>query len=215
MTDANSAPQPSQSPPQASRPSGGTRGRSAWRRPIAVVGLLLGGVALGAAGYAATAAPDGSVWREGMRLAIVQHVVGHALDGVGASAAQEAKIHDIVAAKFTELAPNPEERAAMRKQALALLASPTVDRDAVEKMRIDAVTKFDAKSKTIVAAVLDIADQLTPAQRTQLAADIEVMAQRHAMAGPWGHRWGHWGHWGDGPMMGGPDDGADGAPDKE
>ena len=106
MTDANSAPQPSQSPPQAPRPSGGTRGRSAWRRPIAVVGLLLGGVALGAAGYAATAAPDGSVWREGMRLAIVQHVVGHALDGVGASAAQEAKIHDVVAAKASPASAN-------------------------------------------------------------------------------------------------------------
>jgi periplasmic protein CpxP/Spy len=170
-----------------------------WR-PILVLGLLLGGVTLGAAGYAATAAPDRSSWWESMRLAFVQHVVGHALDGVGASAAQEAKIHDIVAAKFTELAPNPDERAAMRKQALELFAAPTVDRAAVEKMRIEAVAKFDAKSKTIVAAVLDIAGQLTPAQRTQFAADIEVMARRHAMAGPWGHRWGHWGHWGDGPI---------------
>jgi protein CpxP len=214
MTDANNAPKPLQGPPQTPRPSGGARRRSVWR-PTLVLGLLLGGVALGAAGYAATAAPDGSSWRESMRLAFVQHVVGHALDGVGASAAQEAKIHDIVAAKFAELAPNPDEQAAMRKQALELLAAPTVDRAAVEKMRIDAVAKFDAKSKTIVAAVLDVADQLTPAQRTQLTADIEVMAQRHAMAGPWGHRWGHWGHWGDGPMMGGPDDGADGGPDKD
>jgi periplasmic protein CpxP/Spy len=205
MTDANNSPQPAQSAPQAPQPPRGARGRSAWLRPLAVVGLLLGGVALGAAGYAATEAPDGSAWRQGMRLAFVQHAVAHALDSVGASAAQEAKIHDIVAAKFAELAPNPEERAAMRKQALALLAAPAIDRAAVEKMRTDFVAKFDAKSKMIVAAALDIADELTPAQRAQLAPEIEVMARRHAMAG----RWGHWGHWGGGRMMGGPDGAAD------
>ena len=81
----------------------------------------------------------------------------------GASAEQEAKVHDIVAAKFAELAPDPGEREAMRKQALALLAAPTIDRSAVEKMRADAVAKFDAKSKTVVAAVLDVADALLDA----------------------------------------------------
>jgi Spy/CpxP family protein refolding chaperone len=85
-------------------------------------------------------------------------------------------------------------------QALALLAAPTLDRAAVEKLRTDAVAKFDAKSKTMVAAVLDVADQLTPAQRTQLTAEIEAMAQRHAMARPWGHHWGE---------TGGPDGGPD------
>lgn len=205
MTDTNSTTQQPQTPPQATQSSGGARGRSAWLRPLALVGLLLGGVALGAGGYAATAATDGAAWREDMRLAFVQRAVSRALDGVGASAAQEAKIHDIVAAKFAELGPNPEERAAMRKQALDLLAAPTIDRAAVEKMRIDAVAKFDAKSKAVVAGLLDIADELTPAQRAKLAAEIEVLAQRHAMAGPWGH----WGHWGHGPMMGGPDGGPD------
>jgi protein CpxP len=203
MTDANSTSQPSPTPPQPPRPQ---RARSVGLGLLAGVGLLIGGVALGAAGYAATAAADGPPWRDSMRLAFVQHMIGHALDGVGASAAQEAKIHDIVAAKFAELAPNPEEHAAMRRQALALLAAPTLDRAAAEKLRTDAVAKFDAKSKTIVAAVLDVADQLTPAQRTQLTAEIEVMAQRHAMGGPWGR---HWGHWGDGPSTGGPDGGSD------
>ena len=97
-------------------------------------------------------------WREGMHLAFAQRVVSRALDSVGASAAQEAKIHDIIAARFAELGPNPEEHAAMRKQALDLLAAPTIDRAAVEKMRLDAVAKFDAKSKAVVAGLLDIAD---------------------------------------------------------
>ena len=74
-----------------------------------------------------------------MRLAFVQRMVEHALDGVGASSEQEAKIHDIVAARFAELGPDPEARSAMRKQALDLLGQPTIDRAAVEKMRLDAV----------------------------------------------------------------------------
>ena len=125
-----------------------------------------------------------------MRLAFVQRAVTHALDSVGASSAQEAKIHDIVAARFAELGPDPDERAAMRKQALDLLAAPTVDRAAVEKMRLDAVARFDAKSKTVAAGLLDIADQLKPEQRAKLAAHLEEMAQRGPMGGPWGH-WGH------------------------
>src|SRR5437764_10527595 len=107
-TMTNDAYHPSQYQPQAPRPPGGAGGRSTWARSLAVAALLLGGVALGAAGYAATAAPDGSGLRDSMRLAFVQHMVAHALDGVGASAVQEAKIHDIVAAKFAELAPSAE-----------------------------------------------------------------------------------------------------------
>jgi periplasmic protein CpxP/Spy len=177
--------------------SGGPR--THWRRPLTFAGLFVGVLALGAGAYAATGATD-MAWRESMRLAFVQRAVSHALDGVGASAEQEAKIHDIVAAKFAELGPIPEERAAMRKQALDLLAAPTIDRAAVEKLRLDVVAKFDARSKTVAAGLLDIADQLTPDQRTKLVAEVEAMAERGPGKGPWGG-WGHWGH----GMRGGPD----------
>jgi len=207
MTDMNSTnPQPTLA--QATLPSGGLG--SHWR-PLALAGLFAGVVALGAGAYAATGATDGMGWRESMRLAFVQRAVSHALDGVGASAEQEAKIHDIVAAKFAELGPIPEERAAMRKEALDLLAAPTIDRAAVEKMRLDVVAKFDARSKTVAAGLLDIADQLTPEQRTKLAAEVEAMAERGPGEGRWGG-WGHWGHWGHG-TRGGPDGDPDG-PDR-
>jgi Spy/CpxP family protein refolding chaperone len=145
---------------------------------------------------------DHAEWRQGLHLAFVQHMVAHALDSVGASAAQEAKVHDIVAAKFAEIAPNPDEHAAMRKQALELLAAPTIDRAAVEKLRLQAVATFDAKSKAVVGSVLDIADQLTPEQRVKLAAELEAMPHDGPMMmGPWG------GHHHGGPMFGGPDNG--------
>ena len=139
-------------------------------------------------------------------LAFIQGAVARALDSVGASAAQEAKIHDIVAAKFAEIAPDPGQHEAMRKQALDLLAAPTIDRAAVEKMRADAVAGFDAKSKQVVGAVLDIADQLTPAQRIALTARIGEMAQ-HGPMGPWGG-------WRHRPMDDGPDGAPDSGPDK-
>lgn len=214
MTDTNSAANQPQTFSQATQSTGGGRGRSAWLRAGALAACMMGGFGLAAAGYAATAGSHGAEWREGMRLAFVQHAISHALDSVGASAEQEAKIHDIVAARFAELAPNPDEHAAMRKQALDLLAAPTIDRAAVEKMRLDAVAKFDAKSKTFVGGLLDIADQLTPEQRTKLAAEIEAMPQHRPMGGPWGH-WDRWRNWGHGPMGGDREDGPDHGPDRD
>jgi Spy/CpxP family protein refolding chaperone len=207
MSNTDSTAQQPQTFRHTTRSTGGAHGRSAWLRALTLVGVLVGGVALGAGGYAATTSSNGVGWREGMHLAFAQRAVSRALDGVGASAAQEAKIHDIVAARFAELGPNPEEHAAMYKQALDLLVAPTIDRAAVEKMRLDAVAEFDGKSKTVVAGLLDIADQLTPEQRTKLAAQIEAMSQHGPMGGPRGH-------WGHGPMMGGPEGDPGGGPDR-
>jgi len=159
---------------------------------------------LGLGAYAATAANEGADWRQGARLAFVQHMIGRALDSVGASAEQENKVHDIVVAKFAEIAPNPEEHAALRKHALELLAAPTIDRAEVEKVRAQAVATFDAKSKAVVGGLIDIAEQLTPDQRAKLAAQIEAMPQRGPMMmGPWGG----WRH--GGPMFGAPEGRAD------
>jgi len=182
---------------------------SPWPRAMALVGVLACGVALGVGGAAAVAAGmDPMSWRQGARLTFVQHAVAHALDSVGASSAQEAKVHDIIAAKFAEIAPNPDDHAALRKQALDLLAAPTIDRAAVERLRADAVTMFDAKSKAIVGGLLDVADQLTPPQRAQLAAEVADMARHGPMMGRWGGS-----H--DRPFDGTADSAPDTGPDKE
>lgn len=210
MTDANHPATPPEEPTGAA-PAGPPTGAASpillrsrvftWPRAFAFAGVLFGGIALGAAGaggLAVAAGMDHFGGPPGMRLAFIQGMLTHALDSVGASAAQEARIHDIVVAKFTEIAPDPKQHEAMRKQALGLLAAPTIDRAAVEKMRADAVAGFDAKSKLVVGAVLDVADQLTPAQRAQLAARIGEMAEHGPMMGPWGG-------WRHPPMGDGPD----------
>ena len=208
MTSIDNAPlQPK--PPIPTPQQKSARSGSPWPRAMAFVGILACGVALGAGGAAAVATGmDPMGWRQGARLTFVQHAVARALDSVGASAAQEAKVHDIIAAKFAEIAPKPDDHAALRKQALDLLAAPTIDRAGVERLRADAVTMFDAKSKAVVGGVLDVADQLTPPQRAQLAGEIADMARHGPMMGRWG---GPHGHMLDGPADGGPDSG----PDKE
>jgi Spy/CpxP family protein refolding chaperone len=198
MTDINKVPLRPEPPIRESQQKGGKSGGSAWPRTVAMVGVLACGVALGAGGLAAAAGMDHMAWR-GARLAFLQHAVAHALDSVGANAAQEAKVHDIIAAKFAEISPKPDDHEAMRKQALDLLTAPTIDRAAVEHLRTEVVAAFDAKSKAVVGGLLDVADQLTPQQRTQLGAELADMAQHGAGMGPWG-RWRH------GPAM-------DGAPD--
>jgi Spy/CpxP family protein refolding chaperone len=209
MTSIDNAPlqpePPIQPPQQTSARSGG----SPWPRAVAFVGVLACGVALGVGGAAAVAAGmDPMAWRQGARLTFVQRAVARALDSVGASAAQEAKVHDIIAAKFAEIAPKPDDHAALRKQALELLAAPTIDRAAVERLRADAVTMFDAKSKAIVGGLLDVADQLTPPQRAQLAAEVADMPRHGPMMGGWG---GPHDRLFDGRADGAPDTG----PDKE
>ncbi len=189
-----------------------------WRRSLFIVGLLAGGMATGAAGLAiAATAPGHFGWSHGPRLAIVQHVVLSALDSVGATAAQEARVHDIIATTVTQMGDEADEHAALRKQVIELLRAPTVDRAAIEKLRADQVAKVDAMSKTIVGSLLEAADQLTPEQRVKLADRAEEMMQH----GPMGGRWGGPGDASRHPFMNGehgsddgPDFGPDNRPDK-
>ncbi len=162
--------------------AGGTPGPVPVRRRTArpwllAVCALIGGAVGGTGGFALAAGPWGGGWHRGFNLERAQAMVLRALDGVGASTAQEAKVHDILATTFATVGQDGDDRRAAGKQMLDLLRAPTVDRAAVERLRADQVAILDARSKTIVAALLDAADQLTPAQRGQLADRVAAMMQ--------------------------------------
>ena len=114
---------------------------------------------------------------------MIQQIAHRTLDSVGATSAQEDKIHDIIATTYTQMEQGKADHEAMRKQALAILSAPTIDRAAAEKLRADEVAKFDAKSKMIVSAMLDAAAQLTPEQRTQVAQKIQDHMDHHGFGG--------------------------------
>jgi protein CpxP len=198
-----------------------------WQSAVALV-LIGGGFALGAASVAtAHGDMDGGGmmggWhhhRHGPRVGTIQHMVRGALDNVGATAAQEDKVHDIIAKASTDLDQgnngSGDDKGAMKKQVLELMKAPTLDRAAFDKLRADKVAAMDAKSKTIEDALFQAASQLSPEQRTKLVASVQERMEHHGWGG-WHHHGGMDGHDGEHGMhdhggMGGPHDGG-GAPD--
>lgn len=216
MSDINqdSLPQPEGQGPKQRAGKGSV---PRWRRALLMTAVLAGGVVIGAGGLAVAAVPAYSAWRHGPRLAFIQHFVLGELDSVGATTAQEAKVHDIIAVAFAGMEQAPGQRDALRKQALDLLRVSAVDRAAAEKLRADQVARLDGMSKRMVGALLDVADQLTPEQRTKLVDRAEAMAQRGPWGGPHGRAMGGQGR---SPMDGergqdpGPRHGDDGGPDR-
>ena len=93
-------------------------------RSFAIVAVLTCGLALGAGSLAlgvsnltaAAQEASRSGWRAGLRLAFVQRAAALLLDSVGATAAQESKAHDIIAATFTDLASDSKEGEALRNR---------------------------------------------------------------------------------------------------
>ena len=157
-------------------------------RPLGMRVLVvaaIGAVALGASAFALASAGPGD--GQGPRLGRIQHFVAMALDSVGATSAQEAKIHDIIAANLADAGPDPK----LREQALALLRAPTVDAAAAEKLRTDIVAHFDARSKAMTTTILAVAAELTPEQRGKLVGRFEMMGAtaRWAARGMGGGRW--------------------------
>ena len=202
MSNQETGPAPMEAPKPAARRRFG--------RGLVIGSVLLAGVALGAGGLAVAATAKGFGMMHGPKIERVQNFVRMALDSVAATSDQEAKIHDIVAKSFDEIAPKPGSRDAFRKQVSDLLRAPTIDKAAIEKLRAEHIADMDAKSKKLVEAVEQAAEILTPEQRAKLADKAEEFGKHRG--GPWHHK-GMMRHgMGDG-RDDGPDDGPDAGPD--
>ncbi len=167
---------------------------SLLRRGVAAAALVAGGIVIGAGGLAVAGGEMGGGmmgsemgWHHhhhhGFMAGMLQRRVRGALDNVGATTAQEDKVHDVIANATTELDKDKGERGAMRRQILDLMKAPTLDRDAFEKLRAQKVSEMDAKSKVVSNALFDAASQLSPEQRAKLVGDFEARMDH----GGWGH----------------------------
>ena len=157
-----------------------TSGRRTWVRRGIIWGLIGSGavVALLAARPIAAAVGDGS-WRhfrlhhgpnpEAMR-EHVQVALKWALRDAGASEDQQARIDPIVTQAMTDLHALRDKHLANRDAFRKLMASSTVDRDALEGLRKAELGLADEASKRLVSALADVADVLTPEQRQALIA---------------------------------------------
>jgi Spy/CpxP family protein refolding chaperone len=160
--------------PSASRPSS-----SKGKRRRFVAGLLAG-TALGgllAAGISAHS-HDGPGWggRCGGRHACgpeaqrerLEFATDWLLMKANATDVQKQQIKRIVQDAASELAPIREQHQQHRDAFLAALTQPNVDREAMEQLRKSELQLAEAASTRIVQALADVADVLTPEQRTQL-----------------------------------------------
>jgi protein CpxP len=101
---------------------------------------------------------------------LVEFRVHRALKLVSATQAQEDQILAIVDGLFAEHQQMTGQRELLHQRAAAALTGATVDRAALETVRVEAMQRADQASKDLVKALGDIAEVLTPAQRQQLAA---------------------------------------------
>jgi Spy/CpxP family protein refolding chaperone len=163
-------------PAEPSMPAPNPR-RARWGRTAILGATLVAGVAVGAGGLAAAVAGQGG-WHGGPPLGRIQAMVERAFDSVGATSDQEARAHDLVAATFKDLEPLRGRREALRNEVLSLLKAPTIDRAAAEKLRAQHVAELDTASKRLVSALADLADILTPEQRSKLADNAREWHER-------------------------------------
>ncbi|MDQ1920397.1 Spy/CpxP family protein refolding chaperone [Massilia pseudoviolaceinigra] len=105
----------------------------------------------------------------------IDRMVEHLLsDG---TAEQKARLSAVAKAAFADVQPMHREHKASREKARTLLSAPTIDRVALEQLRVDEVQRLDHVSKRILEAVADAADVLTPEQRVRFAAHMKKRMQ--------------------------------------
>jgi len=111
-------------------------------------------------------------------------VAMHMLDDVDASDAQKEQVKNIIQVHKPVLKSLRQEGKDARKEVHALLSAPTVDRAALETLRVQKVASMDQASREMTTMLADIAEVLTPEQRQQMA---EKMSERFESRR--GHHW--------------------------
>jgi Spy/CpxP family protein refolding chaperone len=103
----------------------------------------------------------------------------HVYIEVEATPAQQAQLDPIVKQALADLMPLHTQMNAFHAKVLVALTADTVDRAALEALRVEHVQAADQASKRITQLVGDVADVLSPAQRKTLGARI---AEHHGIA---------------------------------
>jgi protein CpxP len=152
--------------------------RRFWKRAgiAAAIGATLAGIG---AGVFAHGGPGGGWGGPGgwhgrhlspeLRAKHLDLMVEDVLDGIDATADQKSRIKAIVAEMMKELQPLREQRLQSRREAMEILTRPTVDRGAIEALRVEKLKVAEEASKRFTQGIADIAEVLTPEQRKALA----------------------------------------------
>ena len=113
----------------------------------------------------------------------IDRMTKHMAIELDATADQQAKIANIVKATVVDLRAMREKAQAARSQAVTLLTAPTIDRTAIERLRVEQIGLAETATQRIAQALADAAEVLNPEQRRKAADWIGLI-------GPWSH-WRH------------------------
>ena len=165
------------------------------RRRGFIGGLLLGTIGAGLVGFAigatmpAAEAALGAMAHRGFGHdgpptpeAVKEHAeffVGFALHRLDATDEQEGKVQSIINDAIDQAFPVVAEHRANKDELRTILAGPTIDRAAIEKLRGEEIALVDTLSKTLAGAIADSAEVLTLEQRTELVERLERFHHRH------------------------------------
>ncbi len=121
--------------------------------------------------------------------------IDHMIKEVDGTPEQKAKLTQLAQNAQKDMQPLREQLQAARKKGMDLLAAPTVDRGALEKLRAEQTQLMDTISKRMLAHMADAAEVLTPAQRAKLAEKMKSRGEHRGRM--------HGGQGGHGGMHGG------------
>ena len=100
----------------------------------------------------------------------IDKMVNRVLDDVGATTEQKQRVAQIAKEAAQELMPMRTQHKGARGRAMDLFAQPSIDRAAIEQLRVEELQLGEAASKRIAKAIADAGEVLTPEQRVKLVA---------------------------------------------
>jgi protein CpxP len=104
--------------------------------------------------------------------------VGRLVEEAGGTPQQKDRLVAIATAALADLRPLREQMRESRRRGLELLATPVIDRRALEQVRATQMQLADAKSRRTVQAMADAAEVLTPEQRLKVAERLKQRMDR-------------------------------------
>jgi Spy/CpxP family protein refolding chaperone len=102
----------------------------------------------------------------------LDRMLKHMYVEIDATEAQKQKLDPIVKQAAGDLRPLRAKVRDARRRGAELFSAETIDRGAIERLRVEQIGAADAASRRFTQALADVAEVLTPAQRKTLAARL-------------------------------------------
>ena len=144
------------------------------RRPRWILMTIAGALVLVLGGMTWSAVADSKRSWDGERFErFVEWKVEDMLDEVDASDDQRERVRTIASAALADMGEFRDFRRAGRDALVDALTQEAVDREALEALRQSKLETADRASLRLLTALADAAEVLTPAQRAELAEELQ------------------------------------------